>query len=105
MQTASRRSVSISRKELVLCSAQWLWCGALLTGTDDAKTIVNSVLGEIPILCASICEDSCNIDVARHGIHCQAAKGHKASSTDLKAHCRGIWTAEAASVNRLQVVR
>lgn len=30
----------------MLYSAQWLGLGALLSGTDDAKTIVNSVLGE-----------------------------------------------------------
>ena len=81
VQAASGHGVGVARRELVLCSAQWLWCGALLTGTDDAKTIVNSVLGklsrETAMLCASTCDDSRSTHVACHVVLCKAAKGPK----------------------------
>ncbi len=45
MQTGARQHPGLGRRAIVLHSVQWLPLGALTAGTDDVKTIVNSILG------------------------------------------------------------
>lgn len=49
MQVSHRQQSGLGRREVMLYSAQWPLLGALISGTDDAKTIVNSVLGEASV--------------------------------------------------------
>ena len=46
MQVSHRQQSGLGRREVLLHSAQWPLLGALISGTDDAKTILNSVLGK-----------------------------------------------------------
>jgi len=48
MQGGPRQHTGLGRREFALYSTQLLPLAALLSGTDDAKTIVNSVLGNRP---------------------------------------------------------
>ena len=47
MQAALRQRPGLNRRAFALHSIQWLPFAALLAGTDDPTTIVNSVLGRI----------------------------------------------------------
>jgi hypothetical protein len=50
MQASPRQRPGLARREVILFSANWPMLGALISGTDDVKTIVNSVLGEASVI-------------------------------------------------------